>query len=117
MLKKICLLDLDQKLRYQENLDIEALLTVIKNLTEIYFPKVKQSRKQCKVSKNPWITKGILASIKHQNKLFRKFLKTKTEESHKACRNKLTRIKKMAKASYSKILLKTCGSTESWKLS
>jgi len=39
-------LDLDQKLRNLENLDIEALLTVMKNLTEMYFPKVKQSRKQ-----------------------------------------------------------------------
>jgi len=81
-------LDLAQKFRNRENLDIEALLNVIKNLTEIYFPKVKRSRKQYKVSKKPWITKGILASIKHQNKLFRKFIKTKTKESHsidKAC--------------------------------
>jgi len=75
-------LGLDQKLRNQENLDIEVLLTVLKNLTEIYFPKVKQSRKQYKVSKKPWITKGILASIKHQSKLFRKFLTTKTKQNH-----------------------------------
>jgi len=44
-------LDFVQKLKNQENLDIEAILTVMKKLTKIYFPKVKQSRKQYKVSK------------------------------------------------------------------
>ena len=45
-----------------------------------HFPKKMQSRRQYKVSKHPWITPDILTAIKHKNKLYSKYLKSKSPE-------------------------------------
>ena len=96
-----------------------TLIDIMKILTAKYFPRVKQSRKQFKANKKPWITKGILTSIKRQNRLFLKFQNEKTEEaqgSYKMYRNKLTRVKKLAKSIYYGELLTKNGKSESWKI-
>ena len=108
----------------QTNLDFEKLISVIKELVDHHFPLIKQSRKQFKYSYKPWITKEILTSIiktsiKTQNKLYRKYLKNKSEtkfKTYKICRNKLTHLKELSKSSYYHRRLKESGSTsDTWK--
>ena len=48
------------------------------DLTNQYFPKKILSKKQYKISKNPWISSDILKLIKEKNKLYSKYLKHKS---------------------------------------
>ena len=83
--------------------NIKKFLTLMSSLTSLYFPLKRLSRKQFKISKNPWITPGILTSIKHKNKLYAKFLKNRSSDllnNYKKYRNKLTHIKEFAKRYY-----------------
>ena len=53
--------------------------------------------------KHPWITNGIVRSIKHKHKLYQNYLKKKTPESgerYKKFKNKLIHIIRIAKKSY-----------------
>ena len=73
------------------------------DLTNHYFPLKKMSRRQYKISKNPWITRCILTFIKNMNKLYAKYLKNKSPEllsKYKKYRNKLTDVKERAKRSF-----------------
>jgi hypothetical protein len=69
--------------------------------TSIYdssFPlkKIKSSKLN---SRKPWVTNGLLKSIKRKNKLYRKYLSFPTAQNetlYKACKNKLTKLLKNA---------------------
>ena len=78
-----------------------------------------QSRRQYKVSKHPWITPDILTAIKHKNKLYSKYLKSKSQElchEYKKCRNKLTHVKAKAKQKHFENLFKDARDTaDTWK--
>ena len=77
------------------------------------------SRRQCKFSKNPWITRGMLTFLKNKNKLYAKYLTNKTSKllsKHKKYTNKLTRVKEVAKRSYSEYLFQNAKNpTDMWK--
>ena len=120
--RDVFLNELNQKLRYldmQNNLDFEKLINVMKELVDSYFPLVRQFRKQLKYSHKPWITKGILTSIKTQNRLYEKYLKSKCEtncKTYKMYRNKLTHIKEMSKSNYYQRRLGESGDmSDTWK--
>ena len=94
-----CLTDLSEQLRssaaVQQN-DISELIKIMSNLTDKHFPKVQLSRRQYKIAKELWLTKGILKSITTQNKLYAKYKRSNSTSDHniyKEYRNKLTRIK------------------------
>ena len=72
------------------------------------------SRKEKRLTDKPWITKGILISIKTKNRLYKKYFKNKNDhtdnpkrEFYKKYLNKLTHIKNLAKRTYYEKLLKT----------
>ena len=72
------------------------------------------SRKGKRLTDKPWITKGILTSIKTKIRLYKKHFKNKNDhtdnfkqEFHKKYLNKLTHIKNLAKSTDHKKLLKT----------
>ena len=53
--------------------------------------------------KNPWLTKGILNSIKHKNKLYKRLIKTQSDNNknkYDIFRNKLTHIIRKSKCNY-----------------
>jgi len=80
---------------------------------------MRQSRKQYKHSKRPWVTKEILKPRRYQNKRISKLLKIKTDEAYKEYkrfRNRLTNMKETAKASYYKEELSKCGKSKSLKI-
>ena len=86
-------IDLEESLslpEYLTNTDLSKLLDLLTSLTKLYFPTKKQSRKQYKTSNHPRITKGLSNQIKQKNKLYSRFLKTKSDIiffEYKKCRN------------------------------
>ena len=65
-------------------------------------PKVKVKRNP-QTAKNPWITKGILTSIKKRNRLYKIFIQKPTNQNHnnyKKYRNKLTNIIRTSRKLY-----------------
>ena len=69
------------------------------------------SRKGKRLNKKPWITQGILTSIKTKNRLFKKYYKSNSSDSskkqqYKKYSNKLTHTKNIAKRSYYENLIK-----------
>ena len=105
------------KMRNNKNLD--DLVTLMNELTNAYFPKRMLSRRHFNTSKNPWITPGILTSIKHKNRLYAKYLKNKSPTAHtdyKKYRNKLTHLKEAAKKIYYQNLFLGPGNpSNTWK--
>ena len=74
-----------------------------------------------KTLKNPWITKGILKSLKTKQRLYDKFLKSKTYEheiSYKNYRKLFKSIKERAKSQYySKMILHYKGNIKkTWQI-
>ena len=62
-----------------------------------------QARKEIQLISKPWISKGILKSIKTKNALFKKCYKKNDLDlivNYKIYSNKLTTIKKIAKQNY-----------------
>ena len=50
----------------QHNCDLNSLIKTLSDLTNSCCPKKMLSRKQFEITKNPWITSGILTSIGHK---------------------------------------------------
>ena len=71
-----------------------------------YFPLTRMSRKQFK--HKPYITKGILTSIRHKNKLFKKYLEHNTainEINYKRFRNKTVNLIRKSEENYHRTLI------------
>ena len=86
-----------------ESYDIKYLLKTMCDLADVHFPKRRLSRKQHKFFTYPWLTKGILISIKHQQKVFQKYITKNSAVAAQMCRkyrNILTRVKEREKANY-----------------
>ena len=68
-------------------------------------PKEKISNKQSKMQKKPWLTKGLIKSLKIKNKLYKKSIKTSTVDNtqeYKKYRNKLNHLIQITKKRYYK---------------
>ena len=81
--------------------DLSKVVNCINDIYDKVFPLRKRSKKQAKLYRKPWITKGILTSMKTRDNLKFLWLKTRDEETHleyKRYRNKVTRIKEKAQA-------------------
>ena len=106
------LFDLDDKLRrnLSNNLDADSKFTLFLDtfidVVNTHSPLVKLSRRKTKLAAKPWITKGILKSIKTKNRLFRKKIKHHNNveylQTYKKYNNILTHIKKKSKIMYYK---------------
>ena len=92
------------------NDDVTKLTNIFKTTIDKHAPLRPMSRKEKRLSDQPWITKGTLTSIKTKNKLFKTFFKSNNPEKkayYKRCMNKLTHIKHHAKRCYYETLIKT----------
>jgi len=76
------LFDLDDKLRHNlSNISLDAdskftlFLGAFIDVINTHSSIVKLSRRKTKLASKPWITKGILKSIKTKNRLFRRKIK------------------------------------------
>ena len=59
------------------DLSYKKFINKITKLFDIHAPVKKLSHKKKKSLPKPWLTKGILQSIKQKNMLYRKFIRTK----------------------------------------
>ena len=96
---------------------INAILVVI----NLHAPLQSATRKQKRLFQKPWITKGLITSIKHKQRLYRThFLIGNTSERHfyKKYANKLTRLKNLSKKMFYKEALNVNKSDSKglWKL-
>jgi len=77
-----------------------------KNAYDICFPLKRVSRKRIRDKK--WITKGLKISIRHKNRLYKRFLTKPNERNlikYKTYKNKLTKLIKKAESEYYSKLL------------
>ena len=91
---------------YDVNLNYSSFHCNLNTMYNKYFPLVRMSRKQFK--QKPYITKGILVSIRHKNKLLKKYLAHDTainELNYKRFRNKLVNIIKKSEENYHRSLI------------
>ena len=78
-------------------------VALIENTIEIHAPLKKLSRKQQKLQSKPWITKGILISVRHKRKLYKSHFLAGTEiqkRFYKKYLNTLTKVKTASKKIY-----------------
>ena len=89
-----------------EEKDVNQAYEIFINKLTYYYdkniPLVKSKQNKSKI-KNPWITRGILRSIKPRNKLYKSYISKPSEhclKKHKQYRNKLTDIIRTSKKVY-----------------
>ena len=85
----------------------DNFFTVVNDLLDTYAPYKKLSLREIKLKNKPWLTKGILTSIKAKNRLYRKFspskdeaIKTDLHNKFKNYRKHLNKITRLSKANY-----------------
>ena len=96
---------------------MNAILAVI----NLHAPLQNATRKQKRLFQKPWITKGLITSTKHKQRLYRThFLKGNSSERqfYKKYANKLTRLKNLSKKMYYReaLNINKSNSKELWKL-
>ena len=91
------------------DLSYKHFLQKVTKLLDIHATVKKLSHKEKKSLPKPWLTKGILHSIKHKNALYRNFLKTKdltkTElllQNFKVYKNTIDKLTRINKSDYYK---------------
>ena len=85
------------------NDSFDTFLNYLKCITDKHAPIRKLSRKERKIRKKPWMTSGILRSIKRKNLLLQEYINSQCPVSHymyKTYRNCLTRVKEASKRMY-----------------
>ena len=123
------LFDLDDKLRHNLSntlLDADSkfmlFLDTFIDVINTHTPLVKLSRRKTKLASKPWITKGILKSIKTKKRLFRRKIKHHNNveylQTYKKYNNIFTHIKKKSKIMYYKqSLTESKGNlSKAWKI-
>ena len=98
----------------------ENFITTFKTVIDKHAPLKKLSQKQTKLFKKPWITKGILVSIRNKQKMYvTNFTNGDTEQTtfYKRYCNKLNKIKKISRRMhYEKSIKENKDSSyETWK--
>ena len=95
------------------NQEASNLVYLFNSIINRHAPRRPMSRKENRLSDKPWITRGILTSIKTKNKLYKKYFKNKNfdvdkskKEQCKEYLNKLTHVKNLAKRICYKNLIK-----------
>ena len=96
------------------NQSLKNFLNISKSLLDKYVPLKQITKKQMKTSSRPWITKGILTSIRKKYKIHSKFFNAKDQtrkevlnQEYKMYKNLLTNITKKAKKTTTNNILKT----------
>ena len=93
----------------------------MKSLADTHMPVRKHTRRDYKLKLKPWITHGIISSIKHKDYLFRVYKGSNLPrdfETYKQFRNRLTHVKDLAKRKYyeEQFAQNSRSSKRTWKL-
>ena len=85
------------------NIAYDNFVSTYNQIYEKCFPVKVLTRKKAKLSTKPWITKGLLVSIKSKAKLYKEFLRHPLlahENKYKKFKNKLNCLLKISKGNY-----------------
>jgi len=87
------------------NSSLSTLLTSVENVLNKHAPLKTLSKRQERIQSKPWITKGLLRSIRTKNKLYTNLHKKSVQDDHKWAefrkyRNKLNRLIEKSKVNY-----------------
>ena len=80
-----------------------SFYTRISDIIDIHIPIKQLSKRELKMKSKPWITTALRVSINIKNKLFKKYISTKSTYYHtkfKLYRNKLNHLLKVSKNNY-----------------
>ena len=100
------------------NAQCNSLINQIVAVMDRHMPLEILSRKNQRLQNRPWITKGILSSIKTRNILFNQLVKCKFQDKklhqyYKSYRNKLTHVKEASKRNhYASLFAKSNGNSK-----
>ena len=81
------------------DLYLQKIIESVTKTVDSVFPMVKRSKKHIKRFRKPWMTQGILNSIRTRHRLYHKYLLLKDENSYNKYTtylNRLTRVKEQA---------------------
>ena len=82
---------------------ITFFVRTFKNIYEKCFPMKTMTRKEIKLHSKPWITQGLIASIKTKSKLYKQFLRNpnpSSEATYKTFKNKLHILLRTSKRNF-----------------
>ena len=89
------------------NIGFENFMLIINNLLDKYAPFKEQAKRKGKLRFKPWITKGILTSIKQRDKIYKEIIKAKNLQTkqlkhslYKMYRNIIDDLLKKSKESH-----------------
>ena len=85
------------------NEKFDFIVRYMKSLADTHMPVRKYTRREYKLKLKPWITHGIISSVKHRDYLFRVYKRSNlfTDfENYKQFQNRLTHVKDLAKRKY-----------------
>ena len=83
--------------------DFDEFIHIFQTIINKHATLRKLSRREKQLQAKPWITRGLLTSIKNKNRMFRTCYKCKDAKliaQYKKYTNKLTRLRKLAKQEY-----------------
>jgi len=83
--------------------DFDEFINIFQTIINKHAPLRKLSRREKQLQAKPWITRGLLISIKNKNRMFRKCYKCRDAKliaQYKKYTNKLARLRKIAKQQY-----------------
>ena len=88
-------IDIDEDIMIENDGEssLNNLLDIINQLIDKYAPLRKITRSEFKQTRKPWITNGILTSIKTKNKLYHKYIHTKDPLTRANIHNEYKAIK------------------------
>ena len=96
-------LDKSESSKSNANYLCDTFINTFEKTLNQYNPFFKSTRKEQKLNKKPWLSKGIVKFIQTRNKLYKMTLSNNSSEilhEYRLYRNKLTHIKEQAKKLY-----------------
>ena len=89
------------------DLSMNKFLEKVNNHVDKHLPIKKLSKQEILQKDKPWMTKGLITSIKNKNIIHQKMLRAKDptrkqelQEKHKTCKNRLTKLTRNSKANH-----------------
>ena len=93
------------------NFIFSKFLQIVRSAIDFYAPLRQASRRQKRIQSKPWLTKGLLVSIKRKQKLYRSHFMShdlEKQQFYKQYSNKLNKIKYKAKKFFYVDLFEEC---------
>ena len=110
-----------QSSEWNVNEKFDFIVRSMKSLADTHMLARQYTRREYKLKIEPWITQGIISSIKHRDYLLRVYKRSKllTDlETYKQFRNRVTHVKDLAKRKYyeEQFAQNSRNSKRTWKL-